>query len=223
MTKNRPAAASASVGVDDGASHLELGVNGGPEQAARSQKAEAALEAVVAAGVAAVTAFVGWDALAGALAAERGDLAGRTNVAIRAVVGRTAGSEAEGIALGAYAMGMHMQLEAAGPDGACPTCSRPLKEEYQGVLGTLSRQLEEIVYSLFAWDLGVRISGSDLFPKPFEVARGIVELVHRVDEPSDSVGGAHVPSILRMRITLLVPRPLQHTRVPDASEVVAVR
>jgi NitT/TauT family transport system permease protein len=29
---------------------------------------------------------------------------------------------------------------------------------------------------LAAWDLGVRFSGSDLFPKPIEVARGILEL-----------------------------------------------
>lgn len=30
---------------------------------------------------------------------------------------------------------------------------------------------------LLAWDLGVRFSGSDLFPKPIDVARGIVELI----------------------------------------------
>lgn len=32
---------------------------------------------------------------------------------------------------------------------------------------------------LFFWDLGVRISGSDLFPKPIEVARGILELAQK--------------------------------------------
>ena len=32
---------------------------------------------------------------------------------------------------------------------------------------------------LLMWDLGVRISGSDLFPKPHEVARGIVELAQK--------------------------------------------
>jgi exonuclease SbcC len=37
-----------------------------------------------------------------------------------------------------------VRIEAAGPDGACPTCSRPLKEEYDTVLGTLARQLEDI-------------------------------------------------------------------------------
>jgi NitT/TauT family transport system permease protein len=30
---------------------------------------------------------------------------------------------------------------------------------------------------LLAWDLSVRFSGSDLFPKPIDVARGIVELI----------------------------------------------
>jgi len=33
---------------------------------------------------------------------------------------------------------------AAGPDGTCPTCARPLGEEYESVLATLARQLEEI-------------------------------------------------------------------------------
>ena len=32
---------------------------------------------------------------------------------------------------------------------------------------------------LVSWDLGVRFSGSDLFPKPLDVARGIGELVQR--------------------------------------------
>ena len=36
------------------------------------------------------------------------------------------------------------RIVAAGPDGACPTCSRPLREEYETVLRALDRQLEEI-------------------------------------------------------------------------------
>ncbi len=32
----------------------------------------------------------------------------------------------------------------AGPDGTCPTCARPLGAEYESVLATLARQLEEI-------------------------------------------------------------------------------
>ena len=32
---------------------------------------------------------------------------------------------------------------------------------------------------LLAWDAGVRLSGSDLFPKPGEVLRGIVELAQK--------------------------------------------
>jgi exonuclease SbcC len=36
------------------------------------------------------------------------------------------------------------RITQAGSDGACPTCLRPLGDEFQGVLDTLSRQLEEI-------------------------------------------------------------------------------
>jgi DNA repair protein SbcC/Rad50 len=36
------------------------------------------------------------------------------------------------------------RIVAAGVDGACPTCTRPLREEYETVLGALDRQLEEI-------------------------------------------------------------------------------
>ena len=32
---------------------------------------------------------------------------------------------------------------------------------------------------LFAWHMGVRISGSDIFPTPLEVARGILELIRK--------------------------------------------
>ncbi len=35
-------------------------------------------------------------------------------------------------------------IEEAGPDGTCPTCLRPLGAEFEAVLGTLSRQLEEL-------------------------------------------------------------------------------
>lgn len=35
-------------------------------------------------------------------------------------------------------------LVTRGPDGVCPTCTRPLGEEYDVVVGTITRQLEEI-------------------------------------------------------------------------------
>lgn len=35
-------------------------------------------------------------------------------------------------------------IQQAGPNGTCPTCLRPLGAEYAAVLGTLSRQLEEL-------------------------------------------------------------------------------
>lgn len=40
--------------------------------------------------------------------------------------------------------GHRTRITNAGPEGACPTCFRPLGSEYQSVLDTLTRQLEEI-------------------------------------------------------------------------------
>ncbi|HET8649583.1 MAG TPA: SMC family ATPase [Gemmatimonadales bacterium] len=36
-------------------------------------------------------------------------------------------------------------ITEAGPDGACPTCARPLGAEYEKVMGVLDRQLEEVL------------------------------------------------------------------------------
>ena len=36
------------------------------------------------------------------------------------------------------------RIVAAGPGGACPTCARPLHQEFEHVLGLLDRQLEEV-------------------------------------------------------------------------------
>ncbi|HKE89732.1 MAG TPA: SMC family ATPase [Gemmatimonadales bacterium] len=36
------------------------------------------------------------------------------------------------------------RIDKLGPEGACPTCQRPLGKEYEAVLGLLDRQLEEI-------------------------------------------------------------------------------
>jgi exonuclease SbcC len=38
------------------------------------------------------------------------------------------------------------RLETAGREGDCPTCSRPLGEEYERVMGVLDRQMEEIEF-----------------------------------------------------------------------------
>ncbi|HEY7480343.1 MAG TPA: SMC family ATPase [Gemmatimonadales bacterium] len=37
------------------------------------------------------------------------------------------------------------RLEHAGPEGNCPTCTRPLGAEYENVIGLLGRQMEEVV------------------------------------------------------------------------------
>jgi exonuclease SbcC len=38
----------------------------------------------------------------------------------------------------------HDQLAAAGPDGTCPTCTRPLRESYRSVMDFLAEQLETV-------------------------------------------------------------------------------
>ena len=39
------------------------------------------------------------------------------------------------------------RITAAGQDGACPTCSRPLGKDFEPVLGVLGRQLEEVKFN----------------------------------------------------------------------------
>ncbi len=39
------------------------------------------------------------------------------------------------------------QITAAGPDGTCPTCARPLGKEYDNVLGVLERQLQDVMFN----------------------------------------------------------------------------
>ncbi len=39
------------------------------------------------------------------------------------------------------------QIVSAGVEGACPTCGRPLRKEYESVLGVLDRQAEEVKFN----------------------------------------------------------------------------
>lgn len=39
------------------------------------------------------------------------------------------------------------RIVAAGPEGACPTCARPLGKEFASVLGVLDRQIEEVTFN----------------------------------------------------------------------------
>jgi exonuclease SbcC len=73
-----------------------------------------------------------------------------------------------------------VRIETAGPDGACPTCSRPLKEEYDTVLGTLSRQLEEI--KLNGTYYRKRVRQLEPEPKDLKAARGGVAQARTVLE-----------------------------------------
>jgi NitT/TauT family transport system permease protein len=59
------------------------------------------------------------------------------------------------------------------PQGAAS--SRPLPFSY----GAVFLPLTVAVVFLLIWDLSVRLSGSTLFPKPFDVALGIIELVEQ--------------------------------------------
>lgn len=39
------------------------------------------------------------------------------------------------------------KITQAGPDGACPTCERPLGDEYPNVVGILDRQLQDVLFN----------------------------------------------------------------------------
>ena len=39
------------------------------------------------------------------------------------------------------------RITGAGPEGACPTCARPLGAEYDNVLGVLDRQLQDVLFN----------------------------------------------------------------------------
>jgi NitT/TauT family transport system permease protein len=58
------------------------------------------------------------------------------------------------------------------PAASVPACPKI-------AIGKILLPIGTIVLFLLLWDLGVRVSGSDLFPKPIEVAKGIVELAEK--------------------------------------------
>jgi NitT/TauT family transport system permease protein len=53
------------------------------------------------------------------------------------------------------------------------------RARHDGIFARIALPGGVAVLFLLAWDIGVRVSGSDLFPKPIEVARGIKELIER--------------------------------------------
>jgi exonuclease SbcC len=68
------------------------------------------------------------------------------------------------------------RITTAGPDGACPTCTRPLREEYETVLGALDRQLEEI--ELNGKFYAQRMEQLEDEPAELRTARLMVERAH---------------------------------------------
>lgn len=66
-----------------------------------------------------------------------------------------------------------MNDEAAPSPAASTPATRP------GRLALLRLPLAVIAIFLLAWEVAVRISGSDLFPRPLEVGAGLVELIEK--------------------------------------------
>jgi NitT/TauT family transport system permease protein len=65
----------------------------------------------------------------------------------------------------------------ASSDPNPPAASLPARPKFD--IGKFVLPIGTILLFLLLWDLGVRASGSDLFPKPIEVAKGIVELAEK--------------------------------------------
>jgi NitT/TauT family transport system permease protein len=65
----------------------------------------------------------------------------------------------------------------ASSDPNPPAASLPARPKFD--IGKFVLPIGTILLFLLLWDLGVRVSGSDLFPKPIEVAKGIVELAEK--------------------------------------------
>jgi NitT/TauT family transport system permease protein len=59
------------------------------------------------------------------------------------------------------------------------TPAPPAPARSKADIGKVFLPIGTILLFLLLWDLGVRVSGSDLFPKPIEVAKGIVELAEK--------------------------------------------
>jgi NitT/TauT family transport system permease protein len=55
----------------------------------------------------------------------------------------------------------------------------PARSETAGKLARIALPLGVAILFLLIWDASVRISGSDIFPKPLEVLRGIVQLIEK--------------------------------------------
>ncbi len=88
---------------------------------------------------------------------------------------------------------------SAGPDGKCPTCARPLGDEFQAVVGTLERQLEEIEVQGKFFKARVEQLGAE----PLEVqtaAKRVADTGQRVERAVQEV--ARLEDRLRERATL---------------------
>ena len=79
------------------------------------------------------------------------------------------------------------RIVKAGPEGDCPTCARPLGEEYEKVLGLLNRQIEDVVSNGNFYKQ--RIEQLQLEPKELDEAeRRRVEVERELSEATAELG-----------------------------------
>ncbi|HXV85086.1 MAG TPA: SMC family ATPase [Gemmatimonadales bacterium] len=92
------------------------------------------------------------------------------------------------------------RITEAGADGACPTCLRPLGQEYQGVLDTLGRQLEEIAINGRFFQQRMK----QLAAEPAELREALARRV-RATAALDAVveGAARAAALERERLDLV--------------------
>src|SRR5262249_32962591 len=95
------------------------------------------------------------------------------------------------------------RIVTAGPDGDCPTCARPLGEEYGKVLGVLDRQMEEVVANGNFYKQ--RIEQLQLEPRELdEIDRRRVALEQELSEVTGETG--------RLEALVQEGRSLRHER-----------
>jgi len=110
------------------------------------------------------------------------------------------------------------RLTAAGPEGTCPTCGRPLGGELGEVLEELGRQLEEVTFSGNYYRQ--RIEQLKAEPKDLREARAARD---RLKAETDRLTGelGREESLLQTRVTLTAERQAQQERLASAEASVA--
>lgn len=112
----------------------------------------------------------------------------------------------------------HEALVAAGPDGTCPTCGRPLGEEFKEVLEELARQLEEVTFNGNYYRQ--RLDQLKAEPKDLRERRGGRDgLKHEVDRLTAEIGRHESQEQTRRNLT--AERAGHEARLADLEAAVA--